>query len=168
MFMGRLNAWLTKKHSFKQLKFPLLLLIVSEFLVVGFWFSGHEPRYHAQKGYLVKHGRYYIVFWQNENREQDSAKLDSLKSAIKFAHDDLALEVPITASSAHPLESLWMKNNLTSYALYWKTLDSEYLNRLTFYSQEEAESFKSFFQKGAYTPSPIGHSIALLPIRKNE
>jgi hypothetical protein len=156
-----------KRYSLNQLKFPILLLLILEVVVIGGWSSSRCLYPRVQRGYLVKDGAKFIVFWQNDQKEQGIVALDGLQSALKFAHDELDLEVASSPLSQHPLESLWLQANVYNYSVYWKTLDSVFLNRLTFASKEDAKVYQEFMRLGAYSPSPIGHSLALLPIKKN-
>ena len=169
LFLGEmfwLSSILRKKFSVSQLKWPLVLLFVVEVVAIVSWGS-YKPKISANKGFVVKNGRMYIVFWIDEERKQTSTVLNSLKAAVDFAHDELQLEVVGAPLNYHPLESIWARNNLNGFAVYWKTFSSQYINRLTFNSIEEATSFESYLKMGAYSPSPIGHSLALLPIKKN-
>jgi hypothetical protein len=165
--MKHFGPLLKKKYSLKQLKLPIFLLLVLEVVAIVAWSSsqGFYPK--AQKGYLVKDGTKFIIFWQNDQKEHGVVALEGLQPALKFAHDELELEVGSMPLDLHPLESLWLKANVSSYSIYWKTLDSAFLNRLTFASKDDAKVYQEFIQRGAYTPSPIGHSLALFPLKKN-
>jgi len=46
--------------------------------------------------------------------------------------------------------------------LFWKLKSSAFIFRLTFNSRNDAEFFYLAFLKGAYTPSPHGHSVFLV------
>ncbi|MFM8316283.1 MAG: hypothetical protein ACKOA8_18550, partial [Deltaproteobacteria bacterium] len=161
-----MSSILKKKFSVSQLKWPLLLLFVFEVVAVVSW-SSYKPKIYAHKGFVVKNGKSYIVFWIDDERKQASTVLNSLKAAVDFAHDELQLEVVGAPLNYHPIESIWARNNINGFAIYWKTFSSQWINRLTFNSIEEANSFESYLKMGAYSPSPIGHSLALLPIKKN-
>jgi len=163
-YFGRL---LKKKYSLKQLKFPIFLLLILEVVAIVAWSSSPGLYPKVQKGYLVKDGTKFIIFWQNDQKEHGVVALEGLQPALKFAHDELELEVGSMPLDLHPIESLWLKTNVSSYSVYWKTLDSAFLNRLTFASKEDAKAYQEFMRLGAYSPSPIGHSLALLPIKKN-
>lgn len=165
--MKAFSHFYKKRYSLSQLKLPILLLLILEVVVIVGWSSSRGIYSKVQQGYLVKDGTKYIIFWQNNQKEQGIVALDCLQSALKFAHDELELEVASLPLAQHPLESLWLQANVYNYSVYWKTLDSGFLNRLTFASKDDAKVYQEFMKKGAYTPSPIGHSLALLPIKKN-
>ncbi len=162
-----LSSFWKSSYSFSRFKIPIFILVTVEALFIGYWTSSSRPLYHAEKGYLVKNGKQYIVFWLNDEKQQSMVSLEKLSDALRFIHDELELEVATDRLTFHPLEVLWVKNNIDNYYLYWKTSNSQFLNRLTFVSQDEVDVFHNLFKRGAYTPSPIGHSVALAPIKKN-
>jgi len=134
--------------------------------MIGWWTSS-KPVFNAVKGYLVKNGKQYIVFWVNDERQQAMLALDNLESAMSFMRDELNLDFATSAIEHPSVEAVWTKNSIGNVSLYWKTVDSDFLNRLTFASHKEAEIFRDLFSRGAYSPSPIGHSLALRPSKKN-
>ncbi len=164
--MKLLSIGLKKRNSFIEKTLAVGFLLVLEFFAVGAYLAP-PAKFKPDLGYLVKSGSEYLVLWRDENKEQKMITLSSLRSAISFASSELSLDVSGRGLSLYPLESLWLKNQTDTYALYWKLLDSNFVNRLTFTSKEEAEKFESLIKLGAYSPSPIGHALSLLPRNKN-
>ncbi|NBX67917.1 MAG: hypothetical protein EBR01_03010 [Proteobacteria bacterium] len=155
-----------RKYCLRRFKLPIITLLLVEALLVAWWTSS-KPVFNAVRGHLVKNGNQYVVFWINDEKQQAMIALDNLSSAVSFVRDELKLDFA-TNTLEHPvLESLWMKSNVESVSLFWKTTDSEFLNRLTFASYQDAEVFRDLFSRGAYSRSPIGHSLALKASKKN-
>ncbi|MSP19332.1 MAG: hypothetical protein EXR74_07150 [Bdellovibrionales bacterium] len=164
--MKLLSIGLKKRNSLIEKTLAVGFLMLIEFFAVGAYLAP-PAKFKPELGYLVKSGSEYLVLWLDENREQKMITSSSLASAISFASSELFLDVSGRGVSSYQLESLWLKNQTDSYALYWKLLDSNFVNRLTFTSKEEAEKFESLIKLGAYSPSPIGHALSLLPKNKN-
>lgn len=160
------SIW-TRRYCYNRFKFPVLLLLTVEFFFVVFWCCRYSTQFNVQKGFLVKDGKQYLVFWIDDERQQSIKTLPSLKEAISFAKTDLGLRIATDTLDHFPVESIWMKHNIEGYSVYWRPINTGFLNRLTFTSLDEAENFKDWFRRGAYSPSPIGHSLALIPIKKN-
>lgn len=156
-----------KKYCFNKFKVPIVTLLLIEIVLIVLWAASPNPMFRAVKGHLVKNGQQYIVFWINDERQQAMVTMDNLDSAMGFIRNELNLEFATHGLEHPPLEVVWLKHNLHSFSLFWKTADSGYLNRLTFVSRQEAEVFKDLFSQGAYSRSPIGHSLALKPTKKN-
>lgn len=116
--------------------------------------------------YLVKQGPQFLVVW----REGDSDRIQAnayptMKSALVFASDVLGLTIGSNPVNADGLERVWIQERSGQYALLWKTARFDFLNRLTFAREAEAQAFRTAFLNGAYTAGPFGHSIFLRPLR---
>ncbi|MFM8315287.1 MAG: hypothetical protein ACKOA8_13460 [Deltaproteobacteria bacterium] len=162
-----MKSLLFKKRDLRAFKFHILLLLLLEVLVISGWVVYKPLQEKIRGGFIVKNGKNYIVFWVTDERNQRMYNEPSLKKAIQFAQDELGLEMASDRLSAYPLEFQWLKNNVSDFTFYWKTMNTDFFNRLTFTSEEEAKLFQSMVLKGAYSPSPIGHALALFPSKKN-
>ena len=161
-----MKCWLLKKHSFESFKLHILVLIFLEVLVVAGGVLSRPFRDKVELGYIVKQGKHYLVYWKTDAREQFTLEASDLRTAIQFAREELNLECAKDRLATYPLEFNWLKPSLGGITFYWKTTNFDFYNRLTFTSQDEAELFQTLVKDGAYSPSPIGHSLALLPIQK--
>ena len=162
-----MSRWLLKKHSFKAFKFHLLVLIVLETLVILSWCYYKPLKDKVAGGYIVKQGTYYIVLWSTDTKQQFMFETPDLRSAIQYAREDLGLELAHDRMNMFPLEANWLSSSVGGTTFYWKITNFNFFNRLTFRSLDEAQLFQRFVAGGAYSPSPIGHSLALYPIAKN-
>lgn len=162
-----MKKWIFKKHSLKDFKIHILGLIIFEVLAIGGWCMFKPVRDHVDFGYVVKQGNHYLVYWKTDVKEQFVVEQSDLKSALKFAKDELELECATDRLAIYPLEVNWIKPSLGGFTFYWKTINTDFFNRLTFNSHDEAYLFQELVKSGAYSPSPIGHSLALFPKAKN-
>jgi hypothetical protein len=162
-----MKTWLFKKRCFKLFKWQILGLLLVEALVIVGWRVYDPFREKAQLGYIVKNGQRYLVLWKTASREQQIDEFQDLKDAIRFAKSELELDCAEDRLGFYPIEYSWLKPNMGGFTFYWKVLNYPFFNRLTFKMEAEAKLFQSLVQKGAYSPSPIGHAIALFPLKKN-
>jgi len=163
-----MKTWLFKKRCFKLFKWQILGLLFVEALVIVSWNVCDPFREKAQLGYIVKNGKKYFVLWTTTSQEQQIGEFQELNDAIRFAQRELDLECSHDRLGMYPIEYSWLKPNMGGITFYWKMVNYPFFNRLTFKSESEAKLFQELVQKGAYSPSPIGHAIALFPSKKNQ
>lgn len=138
----------------------LLVLLVAEVTFLCAW-RAHEP--HAQVGYLVKVGPKYLVAYRDQNRNLLVSEYATLGAALGFSEQTLDLERAVSASPFNELEYTWMTARQGAYVVHWKLAHFEPLLRLTFDSRTDAEYFHDSFRTGAYSRSPFGHAVLLMP-----
>lgn len=142
--------------------FGLSLLIVgaSEALIT----LDMDRRLPASVGYLVKSGNEYLVAWRTHDDNQLRAyRFVTLSEALDHARR-LKLRPGRTQPSIR-FQRLWLKKTASAVEMHWKTPRSPQPNRLTFRNAVDAKYFFDSFEFGAYTFSPFGHAILLLPRR---
>lgn len=152
------------RHSTLEKIFAVLFLAAFE-VSVGIYFWDHtKPS--TLNGYLIKNGDAYVVLWKNDWNEDLLSSHASISDALRFAEKDLGLHISQTAEGNPALEHMWLRSDIGKTVLYWKTLEVEFLNRLTFKKESDALLFERIFRSGGYTPSPYGHAISLMPFKK--
>lgn len=138
----------------------LLIVGVSEALIT----LDKDRRWPASVGYLVKSGNEYLVAWRTHDDNQLRAyRFANLPEALEHARR-LKLRPGRTQPSI-AFQRLWLKKAGAGVEMHWKTPRSHLANRLTFHSAVDAKYFFDSFEFGAYTFSPFGHAILLLPRR---
>jgi hypothetical protein len=133
-------------------------LVVVELLLVAFLQFTVPVASHA---FLIKNGKDYVVFW-SEDGTYDSRHYSELRKAIDFAKMELGLE-QAPSTNGMDIERLWIQDRFGAFVVMWKTFRFPYLNQLTFNRESDAKFFEAAFRSGAYSPSPFGHSVLLLP-----
>jgi len=153
------------KHNPKKKIRLLVLVLMLEFTVSVYLWRTWKPD--TAVGFLVKKGSEYVVAWRDVGTEQNYyyKTVSSLNEALEFANEALNLSASRNVISDAELEHIWMDERFGNYVLLWKTANIPYLHQLTFQNYHDAKYFSEAFRKGAYTPSPFGHSVLLLPIR---
>ncbi|MEZ4751697.1 MAG: hypothetical protein R3B54_14045 [Bdellovibrionota bacterium] len=122
-------------------------------------------REHAPMGYVVKDGHVYTVAWKVGDGQFQLNQFSDLREALHFANKELALYPahlrPIPART--PLERVWVSDLSGSFTLLWKAANDPFLFKWTFDQERDARYFASAFEAGAYSQSPFGHSLLLVP-----
>ncbi len=138
----------------------LLIVGVSEALIT----LDMDRRWPASLGYLVKSGNEYLVAWRTYDDNQLRAyRFANLAEALEHGRR-LKLRPGRTQPSIR-FQRLWLKKTASGVEMHWKTPRSHLSNRLTFRNATDAKYFFDSFEFGAYTFSPFGHAILLLPRR---
>jgi hypothetical protein len=154
-----------KRRKFHQRRVPpVVMAVILALELAGLAFLMRPAASDAQRGFLVKIGQSYILGWKNLDGEVESANYDDLATAVKFAREKLALLPGKNNLSDDSVEHLWMRSGVEGHVLYWKTLNLPALHRMTFASLDEARFFERVFKMGAYSPSPLGHSVNFVPM----
>lgn len=138
----------------------LLCLLGTEVLLLTGW-RRWEPR--AEVGYLVKLGSRYLVAYRDQNRAMRVSEHASLESALAYSEQSLGLLRGVSATSLDDLEFTWTSKRASGFVVYWKLAYFEPLNRLTFPTERDAQYFYDAFRNGAYSRSPFGHAVLLVP-----
>ena len=115
----------------------------------------------ATRGYLIKNGLEYLLIWNVSDGTERVVRGPELAPLVRLAADKLKLVMSANPNPRDTLESVWLRQDIGRYKLFWKTLQLPYLNRLTFRGIDEAKAFEAAFRRGSYSPSPYGHSILL-------
>lgn len=140
-------------------RFIVVLLLVGEiFLGIGFW---NRTAPVATKGYVIKNGPEYLLIWNDSDGTQGIFRSAELGAVFEYASGKLKLQRTANPNPNDEVESIWLRKEMGRNILFWKTSRFPHINRLTFSGSDEAEAFQAAFKKGAYTPSPYGHSILL-------
>lgn len=154
-----------KKLSYKNLGIIIALLFFDLFLV---GYVKLESKIVAQKAFLAKHGEKFVVAYKDRDENVGVLAFDSLEEALRNLKE-LRLEMtPSLASFNFPMEHAWLRKDIGKTVLYWKFSGREDLNKITFQSEKDAEFFASAFKQGAYSPSPLGHSLYFLPTKTKD
>lgn len=142
-------------------KIAILLFLVVELAVGAFYWHKSEPV--ATQGFLIKNGNAYIVLWKNKDRTMESMRYDSLKAALEFADQELEMAIGPNPTTQDSAQQVWMREDFGKQLVFWQTENVAELHRLTFRQAWEANIFATAFKTGAYSTSPYGHSISLIP-----
>lgn len=114
-------------------------------------------------GFVFKNGRSFSVAWNAEGNDYRFTEHSTLLSAMKFANNDLNLKLGQNPVVGFQLEHAWKSSRFGREIVFWKTLGYPFLHQLTFTSSLDAVSFLKALQQGAYTPSPFGNALLLVP-----
>lgn len=115
-------------------------------------------------GFLSRTGKEYKVVWREPGEGILERSFSELSRAIQFAKNTLNLRVGRNPKLDWELEYLDVQDRYGGYVLLWKTFEVNFLFQMTFQNQKDALYFAKAFREGSYSPSPVGHSILLLPI----
>ena len=118
------------------------------------WEKAAKP----ELGFLLKVGSSFVVAWRDPDFGFESKVFPSLEDAMGRV-DGLGLNLAIRGNTT--LEYMSLKDRHGKFVLHWKTFEMRQLNRMTFNSEREAVYFANAIRRGAYTPSPFGHSVFL-------
>lgn len=144
----------------------LFCLLVINLLLVGY--VKLESRVFAQKAFLSKHGEKFVIAYKDRDENVEMFSFNSLKQALEYLNVNLRVRVvPSLASLDYPIEHVWVRKDIGKSVLYWKFSGNEFLNKLTFQDERDAEFFAHAIRTGAYSPSPLGHSISLMPMKED-
>lgn len=138
----------------------IVAALLESLLFVAIW-KKSAPR--AVLGFLSKSGPQYVLYWKDEENQTQLATYPDLTSAIHSVESDLGLAVAANPVANHEVENVWLNDRFGSYVLFWKRAYVGWINRITFQDKREALFFADAFKRGAYSPSPQGHAILLLP-----
>ncbi len=116
-------------------------------------------------GYLIKTGPNYLVAWRDPDIGLQSRNFSVLLDALQFADESLNLHVKTGSRPDIELEYLDLQDRFGGFVLLWKTFQVDFLNQITFQRKSDALYFAHAFRSGAYSPSPFGHSVLLVPTR---
>lgn len=115
-------------------------------------------------GFLSRSGKEYRVVWREPGEGIVERNFSALSGAIQFAEDTLNLRVGRNPKLDWELEYLDLQDRYGAYVLLWKMFEINFLFQMTFQNHKDALYFAKAFREGSYSPSPVGHSILLLPI----
>lgn len=147
----------------RRAKFLAVCFLVV-FEVIVFLHATQTPHNRAMRGYLIKSGTSYHVAWRDQDLRLDLRTYPTLVEALNFANKELKLGNGPNPKWDDAVEFLDVRERAGTYVVLWKTFKYEFLNQMTFYRQADAQFFLSAFRRGHYSPSPMGHSIPLLPL----
>lgn len=150
-----------KLHQVKVHPAVMAVVLLLELFLIGL---AMRPTFYAQRGFLVKVGQNYVLGWRDADGEMQTMGYNALAPAVQFAREKLALLPGRNLLLDDSVEHMWLKSGVEGHMLYWKTMNGPILNRMTFANLDEARFFERVFKMGAYSPSPIGHSVNLVPI----
>jgi len=156
-WFGRFNARFPRERRRNW----LLLLLALE--LCGAYNLTHFVRKEISLGFLVKNGSKFIVAWRDTEAGFQTRSYESVDEAMSFARKELKLIAARNPLVEHELEHVWLDNSSGGHMVVWKVLRFDFLNRLSFQNQGEAEFFLQAFRSGSYAPSIFGHSILLRP-----
>ncbi|NBT59360.1 hypothetical protein EBT16_11315 [bacterium] len=138
-------------------KFLLVGFIIAEIFLVRFVWKKSEP--FTVRASLAKEGQHYILRWVNSDKTVDIKIFESPVVALHFAREHLSMEPGTNPAFNDLLETVWARKEMSKHVVFWKTVNFNMVHRLTFDNESYAKVFISAFRKGAYSPSPLGHSI---------
>jgi hypothetical protein len=146
-------------------RFLLLLSLVSVqiWAVNVLWKLEAAP---AEVGFLTKVGGEFVVAWHPAGGELKSAAYSRLDDALRFVQETLHLRAGRSFRADIQLENVWQEDRFGNSVVLWKIESFPLLNQMTFQNSNEASFFTEAFRRGAYAPSPFGHSVLLLPVRE--
>ncbi len=147
----------------------LLLAIVGLQVFVGglLWQSGQTSP--ALMGFLSERHGHFVLGWTDQVEGLKFVEYSTLGEALNFAGTNLKLTTGHTPRADLTPEAVWIQERFGNPVVFWKIDANKDLFQMTFESKTDALYFANAFRRGSYTPSPIGHSILLIPsLSKNE
>lgn len=153
-----------KRYLFGTRRKLLLVFLFVEVILLGSVAYTYRQSIPPDSGFLVKNGDRYVIAWIESSKEYLYMDFGNLSEALNFAKNVLNLEANGRNFGRHSMEYIEIKDRFGAFVLVWKTAEIDFLNQLTFYSQNDAHYFLSAFKKGSYSTSPFGHSVILRPI----
>lgn len=117
----------------------------------------------ALRGSLVKSGQEYHFGWLNELGEFRIVIHPSIEKALSFAQKELGLQPGRNPLYDDNMERIWQSVRKDKFVVLWKRFDLEFLHQLSFDSRRDADFFEQMFKQGAYSTSPLGHSVNFIP-----
>ncbi len=156
----RIQRGMKRTSKKKLIQIALVLLTLIEVAGISVFWKLTEPV--SMKGALIKDGARYILRWENSDKTADAKEFASPQEAVDFARNELQLEVGANPNFSDSIENVWVRNEMGKKIVFWKTVGLPFVNRLTFTNLAHADLFESSFRKGAYSTSPVGHSISFI------
>lgn len=154
---------MTKRDPNQRKYRVLALLILIAFEIVFGAYTYLTTKEVVSQAYIVKDGSLYILLWKGPNNDTNSRHYSYLHQALQFANDELDLQLGPNPNSRTTVASVWSRDDLGKRMIYWTTEEYRFPNRLSFNRHYEAEVYNAAFKRGAYTTSPFGHSLSLVP-----
>ena len=145
------------KFESKISKLFLIGFIIGEVFFLRFIWKQTEPV--SLRAALSKEGQRYVLRWVNTDLTSEVKVFSSPIQSVAFAREQLNLKPGVNPEYNDSLENLWSRKEMGKEVVFWKTMNLNMVHRLTFQDENHARTFISAFKKGAYSPSPIGHSI---------
>lgn len=149
-----------RTHKKRLIQIALMVLTLAEVAGISFFWKLSEPV--SLRGSLIKDGARYILRWENSDKTIEAKEFGSPQEAVTFAKNELQLEVGANPNFSDLIENVWVRNEMGKKIVFWKTTGLPFVNRLTFTNLAHADLFEAAFRKGAYSTSPVGHSISLV------
>jgi len=150
------------KTNHLSVKVFVLVALISVELFVGLKLIS-ESKTKALKGALAKEGPKYVLRWLNDDKTVETKIFKSPLMAMAFAQSELQLVPGQNPLLENRVEHVWLRKEMGKQVMLWKTVNWASVNRLTFQNEQHANLFVSAFKQGAYSPSPLGHAIYLIP-----
>lgn len=139
----------------------LIGLISAQVWLGAYLWDQWEPK--TLKGALAKEGSAYVLRWLNDDKTVGVKSFSSPLLAMVFAQKELLLVPGENPRLTDSLEHVWLRKEMGKQVMLWKTLAGQQVHRLTFQNEQHANLFVASFKQGAYSPSPLGHAIYLVP-----
>ena len=152
-------------HFLKRMKSKrivvLSLVLIAEVILLGSLFHAYHqaPRY----AFLFKDGSRFKIAHSNEGKIFSVTEYMSLSEALENAQELYFLTLGTNPNLPLELEHAWRQNRRSSDVVYWKLLRNRFLFQMTFPNSNDATLFLSAIRQGAYTPSPFGNALLLVP-----
>lgn len=155
-----------KKHTATKVQkgMAIAFLLLIEICVGALIWQKAKPV--PAQGYVVKNGNAYLLLWRNSDKSMDSSRHNSLQEALDFADQNLGMKIGPNPTSHDAATHVWAREDHGKKMVFWETENLPVLHRLTFKRPYEASVFENAFKSGAYSTSPYGHSISLVPARR--
>ena len=160
--VGLLSYKVMRKLAKRRVSKSVLVFFMAIELV-GLYAYWMHTRPVGERAFLIKSGERYLLAWKDSYQVAGMQFFDSTEAALTFARTTLELS-PKAQATDDNIEAIWVRKDFNRTILYWKTSNVEFVNRLTFRDQKDAQFFENAFRRGAYVTSPIGHSINFMPI----
>ncbi|NDD05147.1 MAG: hypothetical protein EB078_09580, partial [Proteobacteria bacterium] len=130
--------------------------------VVGIFALLKQAKPAALRGALIKNGSEYVLRWENSDKTVEAKSFVSPIVAINYAKHVLNLQPGSNPEYKDAVENVWVRKEMGKAVLLWKTAGLPWVNRLTFSEDSHIQVFEHGFKNGAYSTSPIGHSLSLI------
>jgi hypothetical protein len=159
MFGSRFFRRFNTRHAV-----TLLILISVEIACSAYMWD--QTQSEVTIGFLSKNGNQFVLGWRESGSQIQVTAWPSASLALRYAREKLHLTQGRSLRPDLALENVWTDKQFGNYVLLWKSESLPEIHQMSFQNYAEAETFADAFRSGSYTPSPVGHSILLVPMKK--
>ena len=145
----------------------LLLILLLEVSWVSWYMQSTSQGIFAKRGSLVRAGSEFLFGWIDQHGTFQVTSYKTAEEALRFAEEELSLHPGRNPFSDDNIEHIWRSDRRDKFLVLWKRFDHDFVHQLTFDMKLDALFFEQMFRAGAYSTSPLGHSVNFVPVHQN-